>query len=163
MTDRMKKFRDAAMEGLRESTSEHASLAMEMVNDPDWGGRVGNYDNEDYIVLKNPYERGDTLIFDDKFNGVSVRKLTSTVLAVARLIHESDVRHRITTGNLSLVGRVQNMMSHLYNMPVTVRPSETKEGRVNLNGWGEFDEDGSKAVFESLKAADAVITKRVEK
>lgn len=155
----VEKFRDAGLAVLKLSTDPNAARAIEEMQKPGWGGSVATHGGDDYIALSIPGHRRDTLIFDNAKYGINGARIANAMLSIVR--HDADKEHtqRIRDANTVLTGRARNMMTHLKHPCVTVMPSETRQGFVRLNGWGEFDEEGLRVVYAALKAADDAIEK----
>lgn len=151
------KFRKAALEGLMGSDSPHAARAIDIVNKDGWGEPVAVHYGQDYIVLKVPGEIGDHFIADDVKRGIWSARIAGIMINVAKYEHEREEEKRIETSNWSLAGRVSNMMTHIKYPLVNVAPSKKREECVTLSSWGEFNEEGARAVFESLKSLNATI------
>jgi len=152
------KFRTAALEALALVKSPHATRAMALVNADSWGGSMGVYHGQDYIILNVPGERDGCCIVDDEKKGINGQRIAAIMISIARHEFERSERERIGGGNEQLAGRCRNMFTHLTHPAVSVAPSVTREGHVRLNGWGEYTEGGVKVVFDALKAADKAIT-----
>jgi len=151
------KFRIAGLAELEKIDDPARDRAMTMMELDSWGGSIGVHQGQDYIILNEPGYRNGTFICDDATHGISGRKIALAMLNIATHEMKREERERIQGANQRLAGETRNRATYFDNVSVSVAPSDTHEGRVRLNGWGEFTKGGVDVVFDALRAADQAI------